>query len=96
MDSVTFVYVLSVGRIHEILELVTIQLELFKIPQWPWHANTEYWNWVKFQENGQWYLRLCPVCEMHSRILELVKILNKKVTEISLFMSCLWGEFTEF
>jgi len=33
MDRVTFVYVLSVGRIREILELVKIQLELFKIPQ---------------------------------------------------------------
>ena len=32
MDRVTFVYVLSVGRIHEILELVTIQLKLFKFP----------------------------------------------------------------
>ena len=40
------------GRIREILELVTILLELVKIPQCPWHANTEYWNWLKFQEKG--------------------------------------------
>jgi len=44
----------------------------------PWDANMEYWNWLKFQEKGQRYLYLCPVREMHSRILELVKFYIKK------------------